>query len=296
MGKKKQLGKGINALLSNIENSSSKKKKREVVNELASTVADIPTISVELNPFQPRSAFDEQALEELATSITTYGLIQPITVRSLGDGKYQLISGERRLRASKLAKLEFIPAYVRIADDQEMLEMALVENIQREDLNAIEIAISYKRLLEECDLTHQLLSERIGKNRSTVTNYIRLLKLPSQIQQAIKENMMSMGHARALAGVDDLAIQLDVFRRQQTENLSVRQVEKLIQIYQGKSTVAKPKKQTTSLSPELLKIKDRLSHKFGTIVEIQRNDEGMGKILIKFGSDDELNDILDRVE
>ncbi|MEL6866667.1 MAG: ParB/RepB/Spo0J family partition protein, partial [Bacteroidota bacterium] len=199
--KKKELGQGIRALLSNIDHGSSNEGPQEdVVRTLSNTIATIPLNSIEVNPGQPRIEFDEEALQELSESIKVHGLIQPITVRRLNEQTYQLISGERRMRASKIAGLKEVPAYIRLANDQEMLEMALIENIQREDLNAIEVANSYQRLIEECELTHEALSERVGKNRSSVTNYLRLLKLPPDVQSAIKEQKISMGHARALAG------------------------------------------------------------------------------------------------
>ena len=224
------MGKGIRALLNNIDEEI-KDHPEEVVRELSSSVAMIPITAVEVNPFQPRKDFDDDALSELSESIKTYGLIQPITVRRLNDRQFQLISGERRTRAAKLAGLTEIPAYIRIADDQGMLEMALVENIQREDLNAIEIAITYQRLVDECNITHENMSERVGKKRSTITNYLRLLKLNPEIQQAIKLNKISMGHARALVGVNDIALQLMLYRQITKEELSVRAVEDLIRKY-----------------------------------------------------------------
>jgi len=225
--RKKELGLGIKALLSNIDHQVEESPEM-VVKELSHTIALISVSAIEVNPFQPRKEFDENGLNELAESLKTHGLIQPITVRRLNENRYQLISGERRLRAAKIAKLKEIPAYIRIADDQEMLEMALVENIQREELNAIEIAITYKRLIEECELTHEALSERVSKNRTSVTNYLRLLKLPPEIQQALKLKLISMGHARALVGVDNILLQNALFKETIDRNLSVRALEKLI--------------------------------------------------------------------
>ena len=258
MSKKKELGKGIRALLSNIENTNNPKEKTELVKELNSSILEIPLDNIEVNPFQPRSEFDPEELNELAQSIKTHGLIQAITVRNLGGDNYQLISGERRLRASKMAGLKTVPAFVRIADDQALLEMALIENIQRSNLNAIEVAISYQRLMVECDLTHESLSERVGKKRSTISNYVRLLKLPPQIQSSIKNNEISMGHARSLAGIDDVGLQLDIYKEVLKKNLSVRALENLIKSY---STDTKPSapKASKELPAEVKKIQDNLS-------------------------------------
>ena len=228
MAKKKELSRGIRALLSNIEDKTSLPQTKEIVKELSSSITEISLEDIEINPFQHRTEFDPEELVNLAKSIKTYGLIQPITVRSLGGNKFQLISGERRLRASKMAGLNAVPAYIRIADDQGMLEMALVENIQRSELNAVEVAISYQRLIDECKLTHEELSGRVGKNRSTITNYIRLLKLPHVIQAGVKKDQISMGHARALAGVDNVSLQLTYFHRTVENKLSVRALEQLI--------------------------------------------------------------------
>lgn len=293
MGKKSDINKGLRSLLSNIEKTNSPTEKKKLVKELSSNIAEIAVDKVEANPFQPRLEFDPTELENLSTSIRTHGLIQPITVRSLGGDRYQLISGERRWRASQKAGLKTIPAYVRVANDQEMLEMALVENIQRADLNAIEVAISYQRLIDECDLTHDALSSRLGKNRSTITNYIRLLKLPPQIQQAVKGKELSMGHARALAGIDDVSLQLDIFKTTLGQQLSVRSLEQLIRSYDAKPTPAARK---AALPAEVLKVRDRLSARFGTKVDIKRNAEGKGSFILKFNSDKEFNALLDLLE
>lgn len=296
MGRKKELGKGIRALLSNIENSNTPEEKNELVKELNSSILLIPIDDIETNPYQPRTEFDKTLLEELKQSIATHGLIQAITVRSLGGDKYQLISGERRLRASRMAGLEEVPAYVRVADDQAMLEMALIENIQRSNLNAIEVAISYQRLLEECQLTHQELSSRIGKNRSTITNYVRLLKLPPQIQNSIKAGELTMGHARALAGVEDLGLQLDIFKTALEKSLSVRELEDLIRSYDPDHITkkAEPKKPVLgAYDAQVKEIEKKLSAHFGTKVKINRSKNGSGSMQMKFGSDDELNSILD---
>jgi len=289
--RKKELGKGLRALLTNIENTNSPKEKTELVKELNSSILEIPLDNIEVNPFQPRTEFDQEELTELSQSIKIHGLIQAITVRSLGGNKYQLISGERRLRASKLAGLETVPAFIRIADDQALLEMALIENIQRSNLNAIEVAISYQRLMVECDLTHESLSERVGKKRSTISNYVRLLKLPPQIQSSIKNSEISMGHARALAGVEEVSLQLDIFKETVEKNMSVRALENLIKIYND-PTPQPVQKVKTELPPEVKKVQDNLSANLGTSVKIKRTDSGSGEISIKFGSDREFNNIL----
>ena len=295
MSKKKELGKGIRALLSNIESTNSPREKTELVKELNSAILEIPLSDIEVNPFQPRTEFDPEELGELAQSIKIHGLIQAITVRSLGGDKYQLISGERRMRASKLAGLETVPAFVRVADDQALLEMALIENIQRSNLNAMEVAISYQRLMVECELTHESLSERVGKKRSTISNYVRLLKLPPQIQSSIKNNEISMGHARSLAGIDDVGLQLDIYKEVLAKNLSVRALENLIKTYSGGTQSSSPTK-AKSLPAEVKKVQDNLSVSLGTAVKIKRSESGSGEISIKFTSDREFNNILSILE
>jgi len=293
---KKALGKGIRALLNNIDNVDEIKaaKKASIVTTLSSNVAMLPLSSIEVNPFQPRTDFDETALQELSTSIKVHGLIQPLTVRRLDNKKFQLISGERRMRASKMAGLTEVPAYVRLANDQEMLEMALVENIQREDLNAIEVAITYQRLMDECSLTHEKLSSRMGKKRSTITNYTRLLKLPPEVQLGIKSQHISMGHARALAGMDDIILQLSIFKDIKEKGLSVRKTEDLIRAYQQ----PKEKKQLSpkKVSSEVIAVQDALCSKLGTKVAIKRNEAGKGSIVINFTNDDDFNRILEMIE
>jgi ParB family chromosome partitioning protein len=285
-------------LLSNIE-AEVNANPEKVVKELSHNVAMIPVNAIETNPFQPRTEFDEEALQELADSLKVHGLIQPITVRRLGQDSYQLISGERRLRASGMAGLTEVPAYIRIANDQEMLEMALVENIQRENLNAIEIAITYQRLLDECKLTHEGLSDRVGKNRATITNYLRLLNLPPSVQNAIKDKEISMGHARALAGLKDPMFQLDLLDRIRKEGLSVREVEKLTS---SDSPNAKAKPGASSSKPSTLpeeyrRIQDDLSRHFGIKkVGLKLTGKDKGQISIPFQSVDELNRILDLIE
>jgi ParB family transcriptional regulator, chromosome partitioning protein len=293
--KKSDFGKGIRALLSNID-SEVKENPEKVTKELTSNIAMLPIEYIEVNPFQPRKDFDVNALEELSSSIKAYGLIQPITVRRLNDTAFQLISGERRFRASKLAGLTEVPAYIRAAEnDQEMLEMALVENIQREDLNAIEVAISYQRLIDECSMTHESMSDRVGKKRSTITNYLRLLRLPGEIQNSIKNKILSMGHARALAGVDDLGLQLMLFHQTIKERLSVRDIENLIQKY-TESKKSDDKKSSPKLSAEYRQVQDTLSSFFGTKIQLKAKGGGKGSIVINFDSDDELNRILDTCE
>ena len=293
--KKSELGKGIGALLSSFDNNMSAppSEKVKVVKDLSNTVANIAIDNIEVNPFQPRKEFDETALKELSESLKVHGLIQPITVRRMGDQQYQLISGERRFRASQIAGLKEIPAYIRIANDQEMLEMALVENIQREQLNAMEVAFTYQRLIDECKLTHEALSARVGKNRSSVTNYLRLLSLPPNIQKAIKTKSISMGHARALAGVDNLELQLILFNRTMNDKLSVRDLEKLIASYREPSKVSKS---SNHLPEEYQRVKDNLRTYLGAKVDLKRKKSGKGQIIIPFSSDRDLNRILDLIE
>lgn len=293
---KRNLGQGIRALLKNdLEEHIATNEPAAVVRELSHTVAMIPLAEIEVNPYQPRNEFDPEALEELSASIQVHGLIQPITVRRLAPNAYQLISGERRLRASRMAGLTEIPAYVRLANDQEMLEMALIENIQREDLNAIEIAITYQRLKEECQLTDDQLAERMGKTkkRSTITNYLRLLRLPPNIQQAIKERRLSMGHARALAGVEDYGIREGFFRTTINEELSVRALEQLISRYQ----TPKEPKEALALPDDYGDIQQRFRNFFGSKgVQLKLRDAGKGQIVIPFNTVNELNELLDRIE
>lgn len=293
--KKPDLGKGIRALLESMESDTSEPlSAKKQVQELSST-SKIALDNIELNPFQPRADFDETALKELADSIKVHGVIQPITVRNIGTNKYQLISGERRLRASKMAGLKEIPAYVRSANDQEMLEIALIENIQREDLNAIEIAIHFHRLLDECDLTHEALADRLGKDRSTVTNYLRLLKLPPDIQRGLKDKIISMGHARALITLDDPVAQIAVYKEAVEKHLSVRDVEALVRNYQPKRTTA-PSKKGQSLSYEVRKVQDELSSHLATRVVIKKGSQGKGEIVISFFSDDDLYRLKEIIE
>jgi len=290
MAKKKALGRGLSALLENAENISRPKPvEKGSIGNVAGSIAMLKISQIEANPFQPRNNFKKTPLEELSKSITEHGIIQPVTVRMIANARYQLISGERRFRASQLAGLAEIPAYIRKADDQTMLEMALVENIQREDLDAIEVAISYQRLIEECKLTQESLSDKIGKNRSTVTNYLRLLKLPAEIQIGIIEKEISMGHARALVSITDGDFQLELFQRAIKEGLSVRQVEQLAKGNKSNSS----QNNRPTLSFELQKKSDKLKSIFGSDTSLKLKDSGQGKIEIPFKSEAQLKEILD---
>ncbi len=286
--KKNALGKGLSALLRDPNQDISSAKDTGAKN-VVGQIAEIEISSIETNPFQPRSNFDKQALEELRVSISEVGIIQPITVRKSGFNQYQLISGERRFRASKLAGLKTIPAYIRLADDQSMLELALVENIQRQDLDAIEVALSYKRLMEECDLNQEQLSERVGKQRSTVTNYVRLLKLQPLIQAGIRDKMITMGHARALINVEDEDIQLAIYRDIIAKDLSVRRVEEIVR---GMKKAPKDAKRKPVLPETYRKLRVQLKDYFNTEVELQRNTNGKGKISINFENDTDLERII----
>lgn len=291
--KKRDWRGGVNSLLNNIESELSENQE-EVIRELSSIAAEIPLEQIERNPDQPRKDFDEAALQELASSIKTYGIIQPLTVRRLEDKRYQLISGERRLRASKLAGLEVVPAYIRLANDQEMMEMALVENIQRSDLNAVEIATTYQRLIEEFSFTHEQLSERVGKERSTVTNYLGLLDLPPDIKKALKEERISMGHARALKGIDDLAVQLSLFKKTLNEQLSVRALEQLVSSYKASTNKGKPK--PSRLPDAYAQVQRNLQQQLGAKVQLKVNNNGKGQIVIPFTDNEDLNRLLELLD
>lgn len=294
--RKNALGRGLGALL---EDSPAKVKPQEILPEVAKAgINEIPLTEIQVNPYQPRVHFDKDALQELAESIKVQGIIQPITVRKLGPNEYQLISGERRFQASKLVGLTRIPAYVRTANDQQMLEMALIENIQRENLNALEIAQSYQRLLAECNLKQEELGDRVGKNRTTVNNYLRLLKLPPTIQAALRDQQLSMGHARALINIEEVDTQLALFKKIIDEELSVRKVEALVKaLNEGglDKTGQKP-----SLSPvrkyELTKIQQRLASHFGTKVALKADQKNKGEIKIPFTSASDLNRILELLD
>ena len=289
------LGRGLGALLDDSVVDSKPKLVSDSVRQ--PLINEIPLKYIKSNPFQPRTDFDEEALSELADSIVTQGIIQPITVRRINDEEYQLISGERRLIASKKAKLKSIPAYVREANDQQMLEMALIENIQRENLNAIEIATSYQKLLTECKLKQEELGDRVGKKRTTVTNYLRLLKLPPDIQEAIREDKISMGHARALINIENIDVQLTVFHKIIKEDLSVRKTEDLVRKIDKISTGKEEGKTSIKeLSTELKNLQTVLSSHFGTKVEILQKSGQKGDIKIPYMSVDDLNRILEILE
>lgn len=294
MTKKRALGKGLSALLESADTDITTKSVGKVT-QTVGAIASIEIAEIEANPFNPRTQFEEEALNELAESIKVHGIIQPLTVRKLGRDKYQLISGERRFRASQLAGLTDVPCYIRVANDQTMLEMALVENIQRVDLNAIEVALSYQRLMEECEFTQEELSKKLGKSRSNITNFLRLLKLPVPIQVGIKEGLISMGHARALVSAGDESIQLEIFKKIIADGLSVRDVEQYIKGQKnggGHSSV--PKSQTKATGFESLA--EQLQKKLSKKVNISANNKGGGKIVISFNSEDELNEILQQLD
>jgi len=285
---KNELGKGIRALLGN--------NAEDATTSETSGTAAIALDQIETNPFQPRKEFDEVALQELADSIKTFGLIQPITVRRLHASRYQLISGERRFRAAKSAGLSELPAFVRTANDQEMLEMALVENIQRHDLNAIEVAISYQRPIDECSLTHETMSERVGKKRSTVSNYLRLLKLPPVVQEAIMSRDLSMGHARALLSLDSDILQLNLLKRILEKGLSVRATEALVRDLSIDDSEEARERTKSVANPLIQNVEDHLSKYLSARVKLNRSKSGKGTMSISFSSDDDLNRILDVIE
>jgi ParB family chromosome partitioning protein len=293
---KEALGKGIRSLLQNIDadlKNTAGELKSSVV-QAATTSLRIPIDQIEANPRQPRYDFGEQGLQELAQSIKLHDIIQPVTVSKLPDGKYRLVSGERRLRAAKIAGLKDLPAYIRQTDDQQLLELALLENLQREDLNAIEIALSYKRMMDDLSYTQEQVAERMGKERSTVANYIRLLKLPPDIQVAVRNGSLSMGHARALVNVDTVDKQLFIFGEINSKNLSVRQTEELVRrLYKGETAVKESIK--TNLPPAYKKIEDNLASHFSTKVKLQHSNKGNGSITIEYYSLQELNKILDQM-
>ncbi len=293
---KEALGKGIRSLLQSIDSdlkTNTGNLKTSVV-EAATSMQRIPVGDIETNPKQPRRDFDEQALQELSASIKAHDLVQPVTVSQLPNGKFRLISGERRWRAAKMAGLADVPAYIRQANDQQLLELALLENLQREDLNAMEIALSYKRMMDELNYTQEQVAERMGKERSTVANYIRLLKLPPDIQVAVRKGEISMGHARALINVDTIDKQLYIFHETVERKLSVRQTEELVRkLYK----VANPVKSAVKnhLPPAFKKIEDNLASHFSTKVKLTHNKKGYGSITIEYYSIDDLNKVLDQV-
>lgn len=298
--KKKALGLGIKALLNNIDEELKATAEAIPVAGKAATAAvggRIPLDQIEVNPKQPRHDFDEQALKELSESIALHDIIQPVTVARMANGKYRLISGERRFRASKMAGLKDIPAYIRTADDQELLEMALLENLQRENLNAIEIALSYKRLMDECEMTQEQVAERMKKERSTVANYLRLLKLPPDIQKSVRDGQLSMGHARAIIGLENVEEQLYAYREAIQKGLSVRQIEQLVKnMLHEKKPLEKTTTQAVKLPPAYKRIEDNMASHFATKVSLHRKKNGKGNIVIDFYNDEDLERIMDAMK
>ena len=296
--KKQALGKGIRALLDSIDEEI--KAPREgvpaVSGQNSSNSARLPLEHIEVNPKQPRHDFDEQALRELADSIKQHDIIQPVTVVRIGQNKYQLVSGERRWRAAKMAGLKDIPAYIRTADGQEMLEMALLENLQRENLNAIEIAMSYRQLMDECDLTQEQVAERMKKERSTVANHLRLLKLPPDIQKSVRDGQLSMGHARAIIGLEHVEQQLYVYRETMEKGLSVRQVEQMVKDMAAERSPSAQKTGGVKLPPAYKRIEDNMASHFSTRVKLDRKKTGKGNILIEFYNDEDLERIMDKMK
>jgi ParB family chromosome partitioning protein len=282
------LGRGLSSILPDT-------KDLEVNNTVTAAISNIALKKIVANPFQPRKEFDQESLEELAQSIRQQGVITPVTVRKMPDGTYQLIAGERRFRASQLAGLKEVPAYVRVATDNQMMEMALVENIQRENLNAIEVALAYKALIEECRLTHDQLSEKVGKNRSTITNYLRLLNLPAETQLALGSDKISMAHARALVNVEDIDLHLEILHAIIDRHLSVHQTEEMVKNAKKKPAVPTVKKRG-ELPATHLDAQGRLKKKLQSTVEIKRSQRGKGSMTIYFNSDEDFKRILSLIE
>ena len=290
--KKQALGRGLSALLDDPQNEINSLNEISV-DKVTGNIIDLDLKQIEINPFQPRTNFNEESVLELAESIKTLGIIQPITVRKLDDNKYQLVSGERRLRAARSIKLKTIPTYVRIANDQEILEMALVENIQRRDLDPIEIALSYNRLVEEINLTQNQLSQRVGKKRSTVANYMRLLKLDPIIQSGIRDGFLSMGHGRALINIEQQEEQLKIYEKIISKGLSVRNTEELVKkLNLGKET----KKKYAKISKVHTDAENELKKYLNSSVFVKVNKKGKGSIIIPFGSNKSLNDLIKRIK
>jgi ParB family transcriptional regulator, chromosome partitioning protein len=293
---KEALGKGIRSLLQHIDSDlkTASGNLRPAIAENITGILRIPLDLIETNPKQPRKDFDETSLQELAASIRMHDIIQPVTVAKLASGKFRLISGERRFRAARIAGIKDIPVYIRQANDHQLLELALLENLQREDLNAMEIALSYKRMMDELNYTQEQVSERMGKERSTVANYVRLLKLPPDIQVALRNNLISMGHARALINVDTVDKQLFLFNEIKNRSLSVRQTEELVRrLYKTSSTVKESVK--AGLPESYRKIEDTLASHFSTRVKLNHSTRGSGSISIEYYSLQELNKILDQL-
>lgn len=297
MAKKQALGKGLSALLDNIGGDNPTGTLEGEVQSVGS-ISSLAITNIEANPWNPRSTFEADALEELKQSILAHGIIQPLTVRKLGGDKYQLISGERRFRAAQLAGLTKLPCFIRIANDQTMLEMALVENIQREDLNAIEVGLSYQRLIDECNLTQEKLSEKLGKSRSNITNFLRLLTLPVPIQIAIKEGLITMGHARTLVSAGTEDVQLALFKKIITDGLSVRDTEALVKGNKALTPSAngQSEKVEYDFDDRAMEFSTRLSKKLNAKVQLSANNKGKGKLVINFDSQDELNEIIEKIE
>jgi ParB family chromosome partitioning protein len=287
--KKRALGRGLNAILESPETDITSKDISG--SYVAGAIANIPIENIENNPFQPREEFDQDALSELADSIKEQGIIQPLTVRKMGYDKYQLISGERRLRAALLAGLHNVPAYIRVANDEQMLEWALIENIQRENLNALEIALSYNRLLDECELTQEELSKKVGKNRTTISNYVRLLKLPAEIQVALRNSSITMGHARSIINVEDPEKQIAITRKIISQGLSVREVEKLVQQL-DKITLPPLNIPHEPVDERIESLRITLENHFKSRVQLKRHNSGKGSLIIPFQSDTDLERII----
>ncbi len=289
--KKQALGRGLSALLKDPDNDI-KSVSDKNADQVIGNVVELDVNSIEVNPFQPRSNFNDEALEELASSIRELGIIQPITVRKLDFNKFQLVSGERRFRASKLVGLETIPAYIRIANDQESLEMALVENIQRQDLDPIEIALSYQRLIDEIEITQEKLSDRVGKKRSTITNYLRLLKLDPIIQTGMRDGFISMGHGRALINIDKKKEQIAIYEKIVSDGLSVRATEQLVKSHKNpKATATESKKNSQNVPGFVSESLDSIKNRLATKVDITASKNGKGKIVIPFHSEEEFQRI-----
>lgn len=290
--KKRGLGRGLDAILQSPDTDITSTDISG--NYVAGAVAELNIEFIEANPFQPRTDFDDNALNELAESIKTQGVIQPVTVRKMGRDKYQLISGERRLRASKLAGLKTIPVFIRVANDEQMLEMALIENTHREDLNAIEVALSYQRLIEECRLTQEQLSEKVGRDRTTVANFLRLLKLPPEVQVALRDGFISMSQARSIINIEDKEKQLIILKEIIDKDLSVRQVEELVRSTNNKKS--KTNKQKNVLPESFIFQADKLSKSLNTKVKIERNNKGKGSLTINFKNDEEFERLMSLID
>ena len=292
--KKSVLGRGLDAILQSPETDIT---AVDISGDyVAGAIAELDINKIEVNPFQPRTSFDENLLKELADSIITQGVIQPVTVRKLGFEKYQLIAGERRLKASKLAGIERIPAFIRVANDEQMLELALIENVHRQDLNAIEVSISYARLIDECKLTQEKLSERLGKSRSSIANFLRLLKLPPEIQIALRDEVISMGHARALITVTEEEDQIRLLKKIITQSLNVRQVEELVRQINKPEKAQIKSTSKVSLPEKYKQTPAELSLKLSSKVSLRRSNNGKGNIVISFNNDDDLDRILNIIK